>query len=223
MLEVLRIDGPEDKRRLFAKADPIHGTWIVSDLQSKWHLQKEFIQARGVLEQTAVLRAQELWQRLCFQVAPQLQPLTMELAQTLFWDWIQEKNLPWARSPQAVSVVLAQMQMWMTIFSDPNHEDIMSQWFSDNQEAYVKWGHWFELSSEIWRRCQESNYVMTAWLPAVLLSQDLSQLHWRRTINQGIVTPYGSARALSDGPVARIDEKHFASVRTVIDRVQPHR
>ncbi len=182
MLEILRIDGPEDKRRLFAEADPVNGTWIVSDLQSKWHLQKEFIRARGVLEQTAVLRAQELWQRMCFQVAPQLQPLTMELAQTLFWDWIQEKDLPWARSPQAVSVVLNQMQMWMSIFSDPNYEDIMSQWFTDNQEAYVKWGHWFELSSEIWRRCQESDYVMTAWLPAVLLSQDLSKLHWRRRL-----------------------------------------
>jgi RecB family exonuclease len=182
VLEILRIGGPEEKRRLFSQADPVNGTWVVSDLQSKWHLQKEFIKAEGVLEQTAVLRAQELWQRLCFQAAPQLQPLTMELAQTLFWDWIQEKELPWARSPRAVSVVLNQMQMWMSIFSDPNYEDIMSQWFTDNQEAYVKWGHWFELCSEIWRRCQEKDYVMTAWLPAVLLSQDLSRLQWRKQL-----------------------------------------
>ncbi len=182
MLEVLRISGPEDKRRIFAEADPVGGTWVVSDLQSKWHLQKEFIQRRGVLEQTAVLRAQELWQRLTFQVAPQLQPLTMELAQTLFWDWIQEKNLPWARSPRAVSVVLNQMQMWMSIFSDPNFEEIMGQWFAENQEAYVKWGHWFELCSEIWRRCQQNNYVMTAWWPAVLLSHDLSSLKWNKSL-----------------------------------------
>ncbi len=182
MLEVIRRSSPEEKRELFKEADPDHGTWIVSDLQSKWHLQKELIAKRGVLEQTAVLRATELWQRLCFQVAPQLHPLPVELAQTLFWDWIKDKNLPWARSPQAVSVVLTQMQMWMSIFSDPNHEDVMSEWFAENQESYVKWGHWFELCSEIWNRCRELNYVMVSWLPAVLLSEDLSRLRWNRSL-----------------------------------------
>jgi len=182
VLEVVRRNSPEEKRLLFTEVDADRDTWIVSDLQSKWHLQKELIQKRGVLEQTAVLRATELWQRLAFQVAPQLHPLSNELAQTLFWNWIQEMNLPWARSPQAVPVVLNQMQMWMGIFSDPHFEDIMSQWFKDNQESYVRWGHWFELCSAIWNRCQEQNYVMVSWLPAVLLSEDLGRLKWRRSL-----------------------------------------
>lgn len=182
MLEVLRINSPDEKRRLFLDVDPNRETWIVSDLQSKWHLQKDLIERHGVLEQTSVLRATELWQKLAFQIEPDLQPLSVELAQTLFWNWIQEMNLPWARSPHAVPVVLNQMRMWMTLFSDPRHEEIMAQWFEDNQEAYVRWGHWFELCSALWRRCQENNYVMVAWLPAVLLSSDLEKLKWKESL-----------------------------------------
>lgn len=182
MLEVVKRHSPDEKKLLFAEVNPDRDSWIVSDLQSKWHLQKELIQRRGVLEQTAVMRASELWQRFAFQVAPELRPLSAELAQTLFWDWIQEMELPWARSPHAVPVVLNQMKMWMSIFCDPNHEEIMSQWFEANQESYVRWGHWFELCSLIWNRCREQSYMMTAWLPAVLLTEDLSRLQWRRTL-----------------------------------------
>lgn len=182
MLEVIRCPDPQAKRAFFANADAKNETWVVSDLQSKWHLQKELLNRNGCLEQKAVLRATELWRHLSFQLAPQLDLLSPELAQTLFWNWIQEMELPWARSPHAVPVVINQMQMWMSIFSDPNFEEIMSQWFKDNQESYVRWGHWFELCATIWRRCQEQDLVMVSWLPAFLLSEDLSRLQWQRPL-----------------------------------------
>jgi RecB family exonuclease len=182
MLEILRCSTSNDKLGMFNDIDADRETWIVSDLMSKWHLQRELIQRRGVLEQTAVLRATELWQRFAFQLFPRTHILSHELAQTLFWNWIEPMNLPWARSPQAVPVVLKQMQMWMSVFSDPNFEDLMGQWFRDNPESYVRWGHWFELCAEIWKRCQRENLLMVSWLPAMLLSQDLTKITWTKPL-----------------------------------------
>jgi len=173
---------PSDKRALIADFDPKGHTWVVSDLQSKWHLQKLLLDQHGALEERAVLRATELWRQLAFQLLPDSRRLSHELAQTLFWNWIQLKNLPFARSPQAVPVLLTQMQMWMSIFADPNYHDIMAQWFTDNPQAYVRWGHWFELCKEIWERCQDQNLLMDSWLPAVILSHDVSELKLSREL-----------------------------------------
>lgn len=182
MLEVFRCARPEDKRALFADFDGEGAAWIVPDLQSKWHLQKELLKRRGVLEQSCVLRATELWRRFAFQLRPDIRWLSSELAQTLFWNWIEPMNLAWARSPRAVPVVLNQMQMWMSVLSDPRHEEVMAQWFRANPEAYVRWGHWFELCAELWRRCRQDRLIMMAWLPAVLLNEDLASLDWDKSL-----------------------------------------
>ncbi|MGE3683832.1 MAG: PD-(D/E)XK nuclease family protein [Bdellovibrionales bacterium] len=182
MLEVLRCPDPETKRRHFAEIDASRHTWVVSDLQSKWQLQSELLDRQGVLAQCAVMRATELWKRFAFQLHPEVRLLTPELAQTLFWNWIQPMNLSWARSPQAVPVVINQIRMWINVLADPQYEVIMAEWFQENEDCYVRWGHWFELASTIWKRCQERNLVMVNWLPGLLLARDASQLQWTRTL-----------------------------------------
>lgn len=182
MLNVTRCRVPDEKRALFQSLRPQNQAWIVSDLQSKWHLQRELLEREGVLEEQAVLRATELWRHFAFQLMPALRILSVELAQTVFWNWIEPLNLPWARSPRAVSILLKQMQMWMSIFADPQHVEVMAQWFAANQDSYVRWGHWFELCSQIWKRCQEENLVMVSWLPALILNQDLDDLRWKRDL-----------------------------------------
>jgi RecB family exonuclease len=182
MLNVIRGTSPEHKAELFRGFDPKVQSWVVSDLQSKWQLQKVLLEQHGVLEDGAVLRATELWKHFAFQLRPEMRLLSSELAQTLFWDWIEPMGLPWARSPRAVQVVLKQMQMWMTLFADPQAEDVMVQWFSEHQESFVRWGHWFELCSELWHRCQERHLMMMSWIPAMLLSEDLTRLEWPRSL-----------------------------------------
>jgi RecB family exonuclease len=182
VLEVVPCARPEAKRDLFAQFEPSSAAWVVSDLQSKWHLQKELLARFGVLEQSCVLRATELWKHFAFQLRPDLRLLSPELAQTLIWNWIEPLRLPWAKSPQAVPVILKQMQMWMSLLSDPRHQEVMPEWFAANPEAYVRWGHWFELCAQIWQRCSDENLVMVNWLPAILLNEDLSRLQWSRAL-----------------------------------------
>ena len=182
MLKIRRCSSLQEKQERFALFNPAQETWVVSDLQSKAHLQKELLNQRGVLEQNSVLRATELWKALSFQLFPEIRLISHELAQTLFWNWIEPLNLTWARSPQAVPVLLKQMKLWMSLFSDPRYEEIMAQWFKDNEQAYVRFGHWFELCATLWTRCQEQNLMMLDWLPAMLSSQDLQQLKWPKSL-----------------------------------------
>jgi ATP-dependent helicase/nuclease subunit B len=210
MHQLIGAKNSTDKLKLFSEFQPESGTWVVSDLQSKWHLQKQLLSQHGRLEERAVMRATELWRHLAFQLLPAVRILSHELAQTLFWDWIQPMKLPWARSPQSVSVLLNQMQMWMSVFSDPRHAEIMAQWFEANPESYVRWGHWFELCAEIWSRCEERGLVMMSWLPAVLLNQDLSQLQWSRELTFDL----GSQISQVEGLLLRELARHF-TVRVI--------
>lgn len=179
---LIRCATPADKLQIFAEADPNTDSWIVSDLQSKWHLQREWLQARGALEQTSVVRAGELWKHLALQLRPDMRLLSMELAQTLLWNMVEPKRLPWLRSPQSVSVILNQMQMWVSVFAYDGYQDVMSEWFAANPESYVRWGHWFELCSELWQTFQERDLMLAPWLPGMLLNEDLNRALWPKRL-----------------------------------------
>ena len=89
MLEVWPCKNASERREYFLKASSERDSWIVPDLQSKWHLQSRWLEARGVLEQSAVLRATELWRQIAFQVCPDVRYISQELAQTLIWNWLE--------------------------------------------------------------------------------------------------------------------------------------
>ncbi len=180
MITILPCTQPEQKSDWIKQFRPTIDSWVVSDLQSKWHLQSTLLQQHRALEDRAVMRATELWKHLAFQLRPDLRIISVELAQSLFWSWIEPRQLQWARSPRSVQIVLEQMNQWMGIFADPQHREIMGEWFQANPEAYVRWGHWFELCAEIWAECHERNLVIVSWLPAVLLNEDLQRLKLRR-------------------------------------------
>lgn len=182
MLTVKSVRNSEEKIAIFSEADPSQDSWIVSDLQSKWHLQREWLRERGVLEQASVVRAGELWKQFAFQLRPDIRLLSMELAQTLIWNLVEPKRLPWLRSPQSVSVILKQMQMWVSVFAHEGYKDVMAEWFTANPESYVRWGHWFELCSELWESFQKQNLMLAPWLPGFLLSEDLDRLKWDKRL-----------------------------------------
>jgi len=178
MIELVTCDRPDQKQEFWSTFNPQSQTWVVADLQSKLSLQKHILAKYGAFEEDAVLRATELWRKLAFQVRPELRILSPELAHSLIWSWIQPLKLSFARTPQAVPVVLNQMQMWMSLYARGENIEIMAGWFRDHPESYVRWGHWFELGLSLWRRCQDENLVLTSWLPALMLGQDLSSMVW---------------------------------------------
>lgn len=182
MLHVRHIHNSQDKSHFFSEADPARQAWVVSDLQSKWHLQRQWLERYGALEQNSVLRAGDLWKHFAFQLRPELRLLSMELAQTLIWNLVEPKRLSWLRSPQSVSVILKQMQMWVSVFGNSGYRDLMAEWFGANPEAYVRWGHWFELCAELWETFQEQNWMLAPWLPGVLLNENLSSLKWDKEL-----------------------------------------
>lgn len=182
MLKVRHCSRPEQKNDIFAEADPQTDSWIVSDLQSKWHVQRKWLDQVGCLEQNAVVRATELWRQFAFQLRPDLQLISQELAQTLIWNWLEPRQLPWARTPQSVAVVQKQMQMWVSVFAHPEYKTVMAEWFSSNPQAVARWGHWYVLCSELWDWFVERNWILKEWLPGLLLNFDLEQIQWPRRL-----------------------------------------
>ncbi len=199
MLEVIACDHPERKREHFSRMNPKEVTWVVSDLQSKWHLQREWLSKYGLLDQTSVLRASELWRKLALQIRPRIKWLSLELAQILIWKRIEEKNLPWLKSPASVRTVLKQMEMWVSVFANPDYKSVMSEWFTANSESFTRWGHWFLLCSELWEEMCEKDWLLTQWTPGLLLSEGSERLVW----NKKLVFDLGPQISQAEGQLIR--------------------
>jgi len=182
MLEIWRCTGPEAKREHFAKADPRRDSWVVPDLQSKWHIQRQWLAQYGVLEQTSVIRATELWKQLAFQVRPDVRLLSQELAQTMIWNWVEPRRLSFARTPQSVAVIQKQMQMWVSVFAARDYKEVMGEWFEANPRAVERWGHWFVLCSELWEWFNERGLMLKEWLPGLLLNEELEGARWSKRL-----------------------------------------
>lgn len=174
MLKTVPLKEFGDKQARIESWDPRNESWIVSDLQSKWELQKLAIDRIRAISDSAVLRTTDLWRRLAQIYLPDLEILSPELAVTLFGDWIHQRDLPWAKSAQSVQLVMQQIQRWLVMYSDPHHEAALKEWFAEHPESFAHWGHWYYLGQEIWERCQAERLALPAWLPALLLQFDLS-------------------------------------------------
>ncbi|MGE4130869.1 MAG: PD-(D/E)XK nuclease family protein [Bdellovibrionales bacterium] len=195
MLKIQSYATPSERNALFLEGDPALQTWVVSDLQSKWQVQRDWLRAKGALESVSVLRATELWRSLIKQGYEDVQILSPELAQTLIWRWLEKKNLSWIKSPQSVNIVLGQVQTWMTCLTHPDPAPILAEWLRANPEAYQRWGGWLELVSELWSDFREKRWLMAGWIPGYLLNEDLSLLQWPKQI----VFDLGAQLTLAEG------------------------
>jgi len=64
MLSIEKVRSTEELDESLENLNPQNQSWIVPDLKTKLEVQKIFLKKYGVLEEDAVLRASELWQKI---------------------------------------------------------------------------------------------------------------------------------------------------------------
>lgn len=182
MLVLQAISGPRDSQVLLDQFDPSGSTWVVSDLKTKLDVQRRLMADREFLSGEAVLRASELWRVLLTRLRPDLQVVSKEFAVTLIAQHLASRGDDWTRSPGAAQTAYQYLCQLMPILSHPQGTEIMAEWFAAHEPSHVRWGRWFDLSTELWRVFLDLGVVAGPWVSGVLINELGFEQVWNRPL-----------------------------------------
>jgi RecB family exonuclease len=187
MLHLIGISHPQDQRQHLLKFVANKQTWIVSDLRAKFDLQRELISQSGFLEGDAILRASELWKTLLARMRPDLQVVSQEFAVTLISQEIEKKqDVDWLRAPGAAQTAYHYLTQLMPILSHPEGRGLVQEWFEKNdgknKSSQVRWGHWLDLSFELWSLFQKQGFMALPWISGILVNEVGFEKVWQRPL-----------------------------------------
>lgn len=191
MLEIIEVKTPEQKQIYLDTFDPQRQTWLVSDLRTKFEIQSRLFQFREVLEEDAILRASELWNKFIVRLFPDLHLVSKDVALTLLTLWLREEKFNWSDSPGAAESLYSHMQQMLPLLVQTQARNQMPEWFQQNPKAALRWEAWWELGIRSLARFIDSGLFPAAWGQALLVERDLSP-QWKRDLIvdlNGEITP----------------------------------
>ncbi len=178
------------KKEFFQKFNHENHSWIVSDLTSKIQIQKEVFSnlenTSGVqfpvLEENSVLRANELWLKLLNQSHMDYSACNLDFIKSVADHWLKSKNIPWAKSSDASSILVQYMNQLLPFFEHFEGKTILGSWFTENQDKYIQWAHWAKLCEGFWEFLKSEKLFFSQWAPGLLVENESFEGYWNKDI-----------------------------------------
>jgi ATP-dependent helicase/nuclease subunit B len=198
MLKIISSQNPRQSAQLLAENfEDIQKqkiTWLISDLKSKFEIQKSLMDQYDFLNAESVLRASELWKLLLFRVYPEWQVISREFAISLISQFIKdlkkseieelgvESKIFQAENQGFANTIYNYITQLMPALSHPMGIEIITDWLEENPDCQTRWGKWFLLSSQIWNLFLKEKYVAAPWTSGVLVNELGIENLWTRSL-----------------------------------------
>ena len=181
MISIVQISQTSQRRAFFEKHKPEiaqgQTTWIVSDLRSKFEIQRELLDFQGWYQDECSLRASELWQRLLRRSRPELRGISKDFFLTWLKEQLSQENLPVARSAQ--NTVAQMMEMMAPVLAQEGGSEALKEWMQDHPEAVYRWGGWYALAQKYFSQLLDKNLFVSSWASALLVSHSGWEKNWQ--------------------------------------------
>ncbi|HVK61937.1 MAG TPA: hypothetical protein VM432_10320, partial [Bdellovibrionales bacterium] len=182
MLILQPVRDPRAAESLLEELDPFKTTWLVSDLKSKFDLNRRLLSKTEFVPGDGVLRASELWRMLLTRIRPDLQMVSREFALTLIASEIEKLEFDWAKTPGAAQTALQYMTQLMPILSHGEGAEMMQEWFAKNETSRERWGRWYDLSDRLFKHFLEEGFLAPTWASGVLVNETRLQEYWSKPL-----------------------------------------
>jgi hypothetical protein len=117
MLRLADLSSPAQKKQFLQDFDPNSMSWLVSDLRTKFEIQKFFLDKQGFFEDLSVFRASELWRYLLRRVRPELRLISSDFLKTSLKESLKNEKLELSQNADAV--VAEFIDSFITVHSHP--------------------------------------------------------------------------------------------------------
>ncbi len=199
MLKIILSEGPlQSVAFLNENLDRIRSqkmTWLISDLKSKFEIQKILLLKADFINAESVLRASELWRLLLFRVNPEWQIVSREFSISLISQFLKDFKAEAEQSPINIETKFFQAEnqgfantiynyitQLMPALSHPMGCEMLEDWLEQNDDCKTRWGHWFKLSAQVWNVFLREKFVAAPWTSGVLVNEiEMDQL-WKRDL-----------------------------------------
>lgn len=171
-----------EKMKLIQSFDPQTQTWVVSDLQSKWELQKLFLESHSVLDENSILRASEFWTKILFRAQPDIKIISSELLDQWIWGWLKKNPNSWSRVVDSAKSIRLHLEFFAPIFSHQGSEELMEEWFEKNPDSLIRWRHVFEVCKRVWSDLDKEKLLTVSLIPSRFLESGVSQTLWDKSL-----------------------------------------
>lgn len=184
MLKVLQIPYPQAKKPFLENLDPARETWLVSDLRTKFEIQQTLLARFQGFEDWSVFRASEMWRQLLKRYLPEYRLVSKDFLRAMVKEGLREHLEKTKRtlSLNSDDLVFEFMDLFASVYSHPNMEELLSAWFRENQQSEARWGAWFELGDIFFQKILAQKTIAASWTPGILANQVGSNLKLSRKI-----------------------------------------
>lgn len=184
MLKVLQIPYPQSKKPYLDRLDPAHETWLVSDLRTKFEVQQALLERFQGFEDWSVFRASEMWRQLLKRYLPEYRLVSKDFLRAMVKEGLREHLEKSQRvlSLNSDDLVFEFMDLFASVYSHPNMEELLSAWFRENKQSEARWGSWFELGDIFFQKVLQQKTIAASWTPGILANQVGSNLKLERKI-----------------------------------------
>lgn len=179
MLQIHRINLPDDKHKYIDAFDPKNQTWLVADLMSKRIYQERFLRKNPLLEGYSVLRAREFWENLYKLSSLKYKCISSTLARLKIQEKLKDLGL---EQPGTAGLILNYIDQFLPIISHPQGLEQIEEWLKSHSSARERWSKWFQLSSQFFNQLKSENTIVSSWIPVLLLHEVNVESLWERPL-----------------------------------------
>lgn len=157
--------------------------WIVSDLKSKYEVQKSILARSHYFLDTSVLRASDLWKLFCKYEFPEVHVTSSPVFKALVSHYLtQNKQMLGVNERSAASVLLYLNQLGGLLFH-PRRTEIVADFFEQNTHAEQSWKDWYlrALATHLFIFEKEKR-ILAKQIPALLQNSLNLNKYWTKSL-----------------------------------------
>ncbi len=150
MIKAFIYDSQEEKKSAFSKYNRFETCFVVPDLNAKQSIQKLFFKQTHVLEEELILRANEFWLLLFQANFNDIHLVNTNIISSLIEEWVEEEQFE--LSLNSIKQFLKVFEQLLPLKLMLQSDELLSSWFQENVSSYIKWGKWYELTSQLYEK-----------------------------------------------------------------------
>lgn len=183
MLQCIQYKRRDDITEFVKDFDFEKSTWIVSDLKSKYEIQKQLLKRCGYFLDQSVLRASDLWKFFFRYSYPDLKIVSKGFYQILLQSFLHQYHEQLQVNEQAAKTVMLYINQLISLLHHPEGQNLIEEWFEKNPEAATSWRSWYLISRAAHKYLfLEKKVVLAEHVAALLQNETDLARFWQRPL-----------------------------------------
>lgn len=183
MLHCIQYKRRDDLSEYMKDFDFEKSTWIVSDLKSKYELQKHLLKKCGYFLDHSVLRASDLWKFFFRYSYPDLRIVSKGFYQILLQSFLHQYQEQLQVNEQAAKTVMLYINQLISLLHHPEGQNLIEEWFEKNPESAASWRNWYLIARTAHKFLfLEKKVVLAEHIASLLQNETDLTRFWQRPL-----------------------------------------